>query len=205
MNSCGPVPPGRESRAGGVGSSSTMLRASTHDGSIAIGVTLKTFTPLRDRLGDRQEHGVGVFDRLTVVADDAPAPVRVTGGRDSKHVHLDDLDAQTNSGTRNVAGSSQMPEGPTPAASVGGPMGGTARIILPPGPDTGQIGVIFGSAVNAAAVQPASASRLVASRPEVQARVCRTRGERQQDHPKNWTSEPGRHSWVPGIDRTRRR
>jgi hypothetical protein len=105
-----------------------MLPASTHDGSIAIGVTLKTFTPLRDRLGDRRERCVGLFDRLTRVADDAPAPVRVTGGRDSKHVHLDDLDAQTNSGARNVAGSSQMPEGPTPAASVGGPLGGTARI-----------------------------------------------------------------------------
>jgi hypothetical protein len=66
---------------------------SMHDGSIAIRVTLKTFTPLRDRLGDCRERGVGLFDRLTVVADDAPAPVRVTGGRDSKHVHVNDLDA----------------------------------------------------------------------------------------------------------------
>jgi len=42
-------------------------------------VTLKTFTPLRFRLGDRRERGVGLFDRLTVVADDAPAPFRELG------------------------------------------------------------------------------------------------------------------------------
>jgi hypothetical protein len=35
----------------------------------------------------------------------------VTGSRDSKHVHLDDLDAQDNSSARNVARSSQIARG----------------------------------------------------------------------------------------------
>jgi hypothetical protein len=65
-----------------------------------------------------------------VIVDNPPAPVWVTGGRDSKHVHLDALDAHANSSARTVAGSSQMPEGPTPAASVGGPVEGTFRITL---------------------------------------------------------------------------
>jgi hypothetical protein len=39
-----------------------------------------------------------------------------------------DLGAQTNSGARNKGGSSQMPEGPTPAASVGGPVEGSDRV-----------------------------------------------------------------------------
>jgi hypothetical protein len=79
------------------GSSSTMRPGSPHDGSISIGVTLKTFTPLSDRFGNRRERGGGLFNRLTVVVDDAPPPVWVAGSRDSKHVHLDDLDAQDNS------------------------------------------------------------------------------------------------------------
>ena len=55
---------------------------------------------LRDRFGNRRERGGGLFNHLTVVADDAPPPVRVTGSLDSKHVHLDDLDAQDNSSER---------------------------------------------------------------------------------------------------------
>jgi hypothetical protein len=89
------------------GSSSTTRPGSPHAGSISIGVTLKTFTPLRDRFGNRRERGGGLFNRLTVVVDDAPPPVWVAGSRDSKHVHLDDLDAQDNSSARNVARSSQ--------------------------------------------------------------------------------------------------
>jgi hypothetical protein len=76
--------------------SSSRRPASTHDGSIAIGVTLKTVTPLRNRFGDRRERGMGLFDRPTVVVDNAPAPVRVTGGPHGKHVHLDDLTPTTN-------------------------------------------------------------------------------------------------------------
>ena len=96
----------RPSRGGGKargrawGSSGSTRPGSPHDGSISIGVTLKTFTPLRDRLGNRRERRGGLFDHLTVVADDAPPPVWVTGSRDSKHVHLDDLDAQDNSSAR---------------------------------------------------------------------------------------------------------
>jgi hypothetical protein len=63
-----------------------------------------------------------------VIVDNPPAPVRVTGGRDSKHVHLDTLDEHTNSSARTVAWASQMPEGPTPGASVGGPVEGTSRV-----------------------------------------------------------------------------
>ena len=67
--------------------SRTWRPATTHDGSIAIGVMLKTLTPVRHRCGDRRERSVGLFDCLAVVVDDAPAPVRMTGGRESQHVH----------------------------------------------------------------------------------------------------------------------
>src|SRR5262245_28567719 len=65
-----------------------------HDGSIAIRMTLKTFTPCRDRLGYRRERRGGLFDSLTIVANNAPAPVRATGNRDSEHVHQNHLGAQ---------------------------------------------------------------------------------------------------------------
>jgi hypothetical protein len=39
-----------------------------------------------------------------------------------------DLGAQIDSGARNEGGSSQMPEGPTPAASAGGPVEGSHTI-----------------------------------------------------------------------------
>jgi hypothetical protein len=51
---------------------------------MAISVMPKTLIPLRDRGGNRRKRGVGLFDRLTVVVDDAPVPVRPIGRRDSK-------------------------------------------------------------------------------------------------------------------------